>query len=261
MKKSPKISIVTPSYNQGGFLEETILSVINQDYPNLEYIIIDGGSTDNSIEIIKKYKEYISYWVSEPDNGQSHAINKGFKKATGDIIAWINSDDIYFNGVFKKVNQVFTQNPDIDVIYSNGVWVDGDGNVIKKRKNTHFHYNTWLYGMADPFQPEVFYHSRVLEKAGYLDESFHMMMDREWWIRMAKKGCKFKYIDDEFAAIRKYSDTKTATLMKVNIEERWKLHDIYWEGFRFQNRVFKYCHWRILNVIYLLRRKILTYLT
>jgi len=99
----PKISIITPSFNQGKYLEETIFSVLGQNYPNLEYIIIDGGSTDNSVDIIKKYENQLTYWISEPDNGQSHAINKGFMKATGGILAWLNSDDMYLPGVLDYV--------------------------------------------------------------------------------------------------------------------------------------------------------------
>tara|TARA_B100000315_G_C14425753_1_gene517746 strand:- start:32 stop:853 length:822 start_codon:yes stop_codon:yes gene_type:complete len=256
MRDTSKISIVTPSFNQGQYLEETIQSVLTQSYSNLEYIIIDGGSTDNSVEIIKKYEQYITYWISEPDNGQSHAINKGFAKATGEIIAWINSDDIYFPGTFKKVNEIFNDNPEIDVLYSNGVWINAKGNIILCRKNLPFHYNSWFYGMADPFQPEVFYRYKVLNKVGYVDESFKMMMDREWWIRMENKGCKFKYIDDEFAAIRKYSDTKTSQLRAINDAERWRLHDIYWKGFRFKNHIMHRIHWKMLNYYYRAYRQI-----
>ena len=119
MKNFPKISIVTPSYNQAEFLERTILSVLNQDYPNLEYIIIDGGSTDGSVEIIKKYEKYLAYWVSEKDKGQSDAINKGFQKSTGDILAWLNSDDTYLSGTLFKVVKAFQENPNADLIFGN----------------------------------------------------------------------------------------------------------------------------------------------
>jgi len=256
MRVPSKISIITPSFNQDQFIEDTICSVLNQDYSDIEYIIIDGGSSDNTNEIIKKYENELHYCVSEPDNGQSHAINKGFAKATGEIIAWINSDDIYFPGTFKKVNDLFNDNPGIDILYSNGVWINAKGDIIHHKKNLPFHYNTWFYGMADPFQPEVFYRNDVLNKVGYIDESFMMMMDREWWIRMANHGCKFKYIDDEFAAIRKYSDTKTSKFIDVNDAERWKLHDIYWEGFRFNNPIMHKIHWRMLNYYYRAFRQI-----
>lgn len=113
----PKISIVTPSYNQGEFIEETIRSVLLQGYPNLEYIIVDGGSTDNTVDIIKKYDDYISYWVSEPDNGQSHALNKGFSKATGDLIGWQNSDDYYSREAFKRVAEASKIYQDTDIFY------------------------------------------------------------------------------------------------------------------------------------------------
>jgi glycosyltransferase involved in cell wall biosynthesis len=107
LKKFPKISIVTPSFNQGNFIEQTILSIIKQDYPNLEYIIIDGGSTDNTLDVIKKYEKYLKYWVSEPDNGQSHALNKGFSIATGEIYAYINSDDCLYPGTLLEVAKAF----------------------------------------------------------------------------------------------------------------------------------------------------------
>jgi glycosyltransferase involved in cell wall biosynthesis len=112
MTTYPKISIVTPSFNQGRFIEKTILSVIEQDYPNLEYIIIDGGSTDESVEVIKKYDQHLAYWVSEPDRGQSHAINKGFERATGEIFGWLNSDDWYHPGALKAVAEAFAANPE-----------------------------------------------------------------------------------------------------------------------------------------------------
>ncbi|MEZ5010012.1 MAG: glycosyltransferase family 2 protein [Chitinophagales bacterium] len=112
-----KISIITPSYNQAEFLEDTITSVLHQNYPNLQYIIIDGGSSDGSVEIIKKYENQIDYWISEKDSGQTHAINKGFSKVTGDIICWLNSDDIYFDYTLSAVANYFNENPDIDILW------------------------------------------------------------------------------------------------------------------------------------------------
>ena len=120
----PKISIVTPSFNQAQFLEETILSVINQNYPNLEYIIIDGGSTDGSVDIIKKYEKHLTYWVSEPDNGHGHALNKGFSTTTGEIMAWINSDDKYYPSTFATVAEIFNKFSDINWIHGKNSRID-----------------------------------------------------------------------------------------------------------------------------------------
>src|SRR5512134_129792 len=127
---SPKISIVTPSFNQGKYLERTIRSVIEQDYPNLEYIIIDGGSTDESVEIIRKYEKHLAYWVSEPDRGQSHAINKGFDRATGEIFGWLNSDDWYVPGALKAVAEAFAANPEAGAVVGAGEMVDEEGKLV-----------------------------------------------------------------------------------------------------------------------------------
>jgi len=126
-----KISIITPSYNQGQFLEETIISVLNQDYPNLEYIIIDGGSTDKSVEIIKKYEKYLTYWVSEKDRGQTHAINKGFIKSSGSILNWLNSDDLLVPGAINSVSKAFSKHSEADFCF-------GDFSIIDTQSNTIF---------------------------------------------------------------------------------------------------------------------------
>lgn len=251
-----KISIVIPSFNQGKFIERTFLSLIQQNYSNLEIIVIDGGSVDETINVIKKYESKIKYWVSEKDNGQTAAINKGFRIATGEIIGYLNSDDILFPGSLEKIHKYFDENPEIEIIYGNGVWIDENDEVIKKRKNIPFSYNTWFYGMADPFQPEVFYRRPVLEKAGFLDENYFMMMDREWWIRMSNSGCKFLYVNEEFAALRKYGETKSAKYQQINDEERWRMHKKYWKGFKFKNKLLHKLHWKLYNFFYLVLRKI-----
>jgi len=126
----PKISIVTPSFNQGQYIEETILSIVNQNYPNLEYIIIDGGSTDNTVEIIKKYEKHLAYWVSEKDKGQSEAINKGFRKATGDIVCWINSDDFFMPGSLLKVGERFAKDNSLDLLNGHCLLIDEHSNIL-----------------------------------------------------------------------------------------------------------------------------------
>src|SRR3989442_14278812 len=126
----PKISVVTPSYNQGSYLEKTILSVLNQEYPNIEYIVIDGGSTDNSLDIIKKYEKYLKYWVSEQDRGQSHAINKGLSHATGDLLAWLNSDDYYMPRALRTFATMAITNPEASAFVGTGRVIDETGNIL-----------------------------------------------------------------------------------------------------------------------------------
>ena len=138
MKKYKKISIVIPSYNQGEFIERTILSVLNQSYPNLELIIIDGKSSDKTITILKKYNQYISTWISEPDKGQSDAVNKGIKIAKGEIIGWINSDDIYINNCLYAINKYFQSNEDSDIVFANYYFIDNNDNILSLRKEIKF---------------------------------------------------------------------------------------------------------------------------
>lgn len=178
----PKISIITPSFNQGQYLEETITSVLDQNYPALEYIIIDGGSTDSSQDIIKKYENRLSYSIIEKDTGQSNAINKGFRRATGDIIAWLNSDDMYFPDTLHTVASIFKNNPEVDLIY---------GDVEQFYENGRTEY----YAVKDfePLdflsrvsihQPSVFWRREILNEIGLLDETLHYLMDYDLWMRI-----------------------------------------------------------------------------
>jgi glycosyltransferase involved in cell wall biosynthesis len=143
---SIKISIITPSFNQGKFIEETIQSVFSQEYTNLEYIIIDGNSTDNSIDIIQKYSEQLSYWISEKDHGQAAAINKGFNIASGDIIGWLNSDDILLPGALDKISNAFISHPDIDVVYGDYFFIDENSKILLKKKEIPVDFKIMLYG-------------------------------------------------------------------------------------------------------------------
>lgn len=204
-----KVSIVTPSYNQGRFLERTILSVLNQGYPNLEYIIIDGGSTDNSVEIIKKYEDQLAYWVSEPDRGQSDAINKGFRRATGEILAWLNSDDIYRPGALFKVAAYFRQHPEIRCVSGDIVMIDQTGKVLYARKVIPFQFRMALYGGCLVPQPSTFFTRGALEKTEELDTGLQYQMDFEFFLRMASQGVKFGIIRVLLAAFRLHPASKT----------------------------------------------------
>lgn len=211
MNEYPKISIVTPSYNQGRFLEETIQSVLNQNYPNLEYIIIDGGSSDNSVEIIKKYENNLAYWVSEKDRGQTHAINKGLKRATGHIIAYLNSDDVYLPRCLEKVANFFNNNSEIDIVYGDCHIINEVGESVKKKKEIHFDY---LMGCFIGFgliiiQPSTFMRRGVVEKVGYFTEDFHFAMDSDYWFRCAQKGIRFRHMPHFLSGFRWHDDSKT----------------------------------------------------
>ncbi len=205
-----KISIVTPSYNQGQFLEETILSVLNQDYPNIEYIIIDGGSTDNSVDIIKKYADRLTYWVSERDKGMTHALNKGFARTTGDILNWINSDDFFLPGAFQAAANAFNEGDSrLGFIYGSCQHILADGTIFHIKKPVDFDAGILRYGQNLFAQPASFFHRRVLDKIGLLNEKLLYAMDYEFWIRAYNEGFKFKNIEVLLAAFRFHGESKT----------------------------------------------------
>lgn len=180
----PKISIVTPSYNQAEFLEETLQSVITQNYIDLEYVVIDGGSTDNSQDIIKKYEGNLKYWVSEQDNGHGDALNKGFAHTTGDIMAWINSDDKYTPWTFKAVANIFTQNPDVMWIMGIPTLWNEDGAMIDAIKTNKNIYDYLSGNYAWIQQESVFWRRSLWEKAGsFINTNYQLMVDGELWSR------------------------------------------------------------------------------
>jgi glycosyltransferase involved in cell wall biosynthesis len=210
----PKISIVTPSFNQGEYLEQTILSVYGQEYPNLEYIIIDGGSSDNSIDIIKKHEKKLTYWISEKDNGQAHAINKGFARATGDILAWLNSDDIYMpNSLFLMAKEYLNHFEDSNIIFFGNcihyreskteLYSSGSNVILISQK---FNLNICDYII----QPSTFWTKKVWQEVGLLNEDLNYTFDWEWFLRVQKKGFRFKSINNVFSLYRFHDSHKTS---------------------------------------------------
>jgi glycosyltransferase involved in cell wall biosynthesis len=193
----PKITLITPCYNHGEFLEKTITSVLAQDYPNLEYIIIDGGSTDSSIDIIKRYEKHLAHWVSEKDRGQSHAINKGFRRATGDVLTWLNSDDWLEPGALHCVAKHAMQHPDAGAFVGHGRIVDISGKQIYYREAGELTYEKfcqWLDG-GDFLQPSCFFRRSAWNLVEPLDENTHIAFDVDLWLRMAKSNISFQRID------------------------------------------------------------------
>lgn len=204
---TPLVSIITPSYNQVDFIESTILSIKEQDYPNLQHIIIDGSSSDNTLEILEKYvKEYNMNWSSRPNKGQSDALNIGFSKAKGEIIGWLNSDDIYFDKkVISKVVKFFLRHPQCDVAYGDNVFIDKEGKLLKVECSPPFNYNR-LLRTCYLTQPSVFLKKNVVEENS-LNKSVKYVMDYEYWLRIGGKY-KFLHIPKLLAGDRNYSDRR-----------------------------------------------------
>lgn len=219
----PKVSIVTPSYNQGQFIEETIRSVLLQNYPNLEYLIIDGGSTDNSVEIIRKYEPWLTYWVSERDSGQSEALNKGFARTTGSIMTWLNSDDVYEPGAIHTGVNSFLANPSAGVIYGDCGKMDEFGNFQGLYPTTVFNLNRHLVYDLIP-QPASFFHRQLWEKFGPLNETYHYILDYDLFT-MSALEFQFLYYPQKLARMRLHSSAKTVSQAIKFTEEHIKLYD------------------------------------
>ena len=200
------VSIITPSYNQASYLEQTIQSVLEQDYPRLEYIVVDGASTDNSFEIIKKYNDRLAYWISEKDSGQAEAINKGLARAGGEILAWLNSDDYYLPNTISEVVKCFEENPEAVMVYGDMLAVNEAGQTINVLRYKQLSLEDLLCFQIIG-QPSVFFRGSALEKTGPLDTSFHFMLDHHLWIRLAQQG-RILHVPQVWSAARYHAQAK-----------------------------------------------------
>ena len=222
----PKITVVTPSYNQAEFLERTILSVINQDYPNLEYIVCDGGSTDGSVDIIKKYEKDITWWCSEKDKGQTDAINKGMRRATGEIVGWINSDDVLLPGALRIIGNYYVKHPETDFVNGLTIQIDKSDRIIRFIHiiMSKFFFERGCYNIS---QQGMFWKRKLFEKIGFLNDSFHAKMDVEWLIRNYESHSKIQLLNKYIGAIRIYDDTKTARGGSIWIDDYNRILAMY----------------------------------
>lgn len=215
----PRITIVTPSYNQGEFIEETIRSVLLQEYPNLEYIVIDGGSTDNSVAIIKKYEPWLAYWISEPDTGQAQAINKGFQKASGSIFGWLNSDDFFFPDALNLVGSLFSTISEPTVLVGEGDIVGKDGEFLRAITVPNLDPASILAWEEMFLQQACFWSAQCWREVGALDEDFHLLLDVDLWIRFSRS---FPFIKTsvKLGALRWYPQAKTVKYRARSLVER-----------------------------------------
>ena len=206
--EQPLVSIITPSYNQANFLEETIRSVLDQGYPNLEYIIVDGGSTDGSLEIIQKYADRLAWWVSEPDQGQTDAINKGFSQAKGEILAWLNSDDTYLPAAVAEAVGYLQAHPEIGTVYGDANLIDDEGNVIGKFPAKQTDNRRLMRGYVHVPQQATFFRAELWRKVGPLDPTFFFAMDYDLWVRLSQHA-PLKYYSRLWANFRLHGGAKS----------------------------------------------------
>jgi glycosyltransferase involved in cell wall biosynthesis len=251
MSQRPLITIVTPSFNQGHFIKETIQSILAQNYPHLEHLVMDGGSTDSTVEVLKAYPDIT--WVSEKDRGQTHAVNKGVVRARGEIIGWINSDDTFLPGAFEAVRQTFQSDPQCFVVYGDYHAIDENGVILYSTESFCGTYEEmvrwWDYTYAI-HQPTVFVRKKVFEVAGLLDESFHYAMDYEWWLRVSKHF-RFHHIPGYIATYRMHPDAKTfAPLEHYVYPEQLRASKKHWGHFW----EMKYWRYRKSYQMYLMKK-------
>jgi glycosyltransferase involved in cell wall biosynthesis len=219
----PKVTVVTPSFNQARFLEETIRSVLLQGYPHLEYIVLDGGSRDESAEVIRRYERWLSYWTSEKDAGQSDAINKGFRRATGEWVGWQNSDDFYAPGALAHLARTASAQPTASVIYGSVQLCDADSKVTGSYPTSAFDPHAML-PWANMFNQSMFFHRRVFEGGHLLDESQHHFIDHDFFWRLILAGYAFQYCPDLSAVFRIHDLAKGATQHEVAARELYALY-------------------------------------
>jgi glycosyltransferase involved in cell wall biosynthesis len=223
---SPLVSIVTPSFNQAHYLESTIRSVLDQDYPNIEYIIVDGGSTDDSVEIIRHYSDRLAWWVSEKDLGQTDAINKGFARTKGEILAWLNSDDTYENNAVGEVVAFLRNRPEIGLAYGDANFINETGRIIGHFPAAQTNYKHLRQGYVHIPQQSAFWRANMWRKVGPLDPSFYFAMDYDLWVRLAALA-PVQYTPRLWASFRLHTQGKTiiadarcwAEMLKVHFRD------------------------------------------
>lgn len=222
----PKISVVTVSYNQAEFLESTLRSVLDQAYPNLEYIVIDGGSTDGSKEILERYSDAFDYWVSEPDEGQTHGLIKGFQRTTGNIQCWLNSDDLFEPDALRIVAGYFMRDPNVRFLYGDSIWIDRDGHPLRPKNEIPFNRFIWTYDYNYFPQPSTFWRRDLYEQVGGLDVQFNLALDSDLWAKFATVT-RPRHIPRVLSRMRFYPEQKNQRLRADSNREDWIIRQRY----------------------------------
>jgi len=243
---SPKISIITVNYNKGKYIEDTILSVLSQNYENKEYILIDGASTDNSLEIIEKYKQKIDYFISEPDSGMTDALIKGFAHATGEILCWLNSDDMFSDNTLQEVAKIFSKN-DVDILFGNGYFVNSNNDIIKPFRVSKLTNEAVVSGVTSFMQPSIFWSSNIFNKVGGIDRSFNIVMDLDLFTRILySPEVKVHFSSFYFSRFRIHSEqssswaTKDAYRYEIKrIRERYRVNKFKKIYLKIRNKILK----------------------
>lgn len=225
----PLVSIIIPSYNQARFLEFTIQSILEQDYPNLEILLVDGGSTDGSVDIIRRYADRFAWWVSEKDKGHADALNKGFARAKGEIIAWLNSDDTYYPGAISDAVRILQENPDVGLVYADADLTDENGKIIGRFASRQTDYKKLLRGSVHIPQATTFFRADLYRQVGALSLSLFFAFDYDLWVRLSKVS-RLLYVPHRWATFRLHDEGKSVKnddrcypdMLKVYERERGK---------------------------------------
>ncbi len=226
----PKISVVVPSFNQAGFIADALESIQRQSYPRVETIVIDGGSTDGTVDVIRSYEPSLTAWVSEPDRGQTDALIKGFARSTGDIQCWLNSDDLLMPGTLTEVVSFFEQHPRVDVVFGDAEWIDVDGRLLKRQREMPFNRFVWLNTYNYLPGMSVFWRRTIFEKAGGLQPQFDLAMDADLWIRFSDAGARFAHVSRVWSRMRFYAAQKNQRLRHVSDREDLLIRSRYYSA-------------------------------
>lgn len=253
----PRISIVTPSLNQSKYISETIESILSQDYPDLEYVIVDGGSSDGTVEIIRRYESRLSYWISEPDTGQSDAIMKGFNRCSGELFAWVNSDDVLLPGYLQAVARCYIEDECPDIVTANVAYIDGQGRItryVRMPRQSRFFF---FRGVSHSSAPAIFFKSSLFRFVGGVNLNLHSCMDFDIWVRMMQKGARVAHIPRLLGAFRwhpgnkplRYFESPTRRISERELVHTERIGKYSERKVLFWRKVYKL--YQILNLNYL----------